>query len=226
MPTREHPHTHGLCHTGGPQQPAVHDTHAVRRLRASRNPLPHPPCLPAHITPGPHATNRLSLATLPPRQGAHTAPGTRCAPPPFPREPPSPHPLPTSLVLALALAGFLTAVLQTKARKSQVPIDTLSFEFTIINLDEAEITAPPREGVYVKGLFLEVRLAVGAVPCCGRGCGRDRAGGCWGSKDVGGLFTRQGRRGLDVHGIVHVAGGGALECKAQSMSGEEGLSNG
>jgi len=51
--------------------------------------------------------------------------------------------------------GFLTAVLQTKARKSQVPIDTLSFEFTIINLDEAEITAPPREGVYVKGLFLE-----------------------------------------------------------------------
>eukprot|EP00983_Pelagomonas_calceolata_P134859 1162101-Pelagomonas_calceolata.AAC.2 len=56
--------------------------------------------------------------------------------------------------------GFLTAVLQTKARKSQVPIDTLSFEFTIINLDEAEITAPPREGVYVKGLFLE------NVPTC------------------------------------------------------------
>lgn len=46
-------------------------------------------------------------------------------------------------------------MLQTKARKSQVPIDSLSFEFTIINLDEGEITAPPREGVYIKGLFLE-----------------------------------------------------------------------
>lgn len=54
--------------------------------------------------------------------------------------------------------GFLTAVLQTKARKSQVPIDTLSFEFTIVNMDETEITAPPREGVYVKGLYLEVSV--------------------------------------------------------------------
>ncbi|PNH00452.1 Dynein-1-beta heavy chain, flagellar inner arm I1 complex, partial [Tetrabaena socialis] len=51
--------------------------------------------------------------------------------------------------------GFLTAVLQTTARKSSVPIDTLSFEFSIINLDEREITAPPKEGVYIKGLFLE-----------------------------------------------------------------------
>ncbi len=51
--------------------------------------------------------------------------------------------------------GFLTAVLQTTARKSGVPIDTLSFEFSVINLDEREIGAPPKEGVYVKGLFLE-----------------------------------------------------------------------
>ncbi|GIM07381.1 hypothetical protein Vretimale_11536 [Volvox reticuliferus] len=51
--------------------------------------------------------------------------------------------------------GFLTAVLQTTARKSSVPIDTLSFEFSIINLDEREITAPPKEGVYIKGLYLE-----------------------------------------------------------------------
>jgi hypothetical protein len=36
-----------------------------------------------------------------------------------------------------------------------VPIDTLSFEFSVINLDEREILAPPKEGVYVKGLFLE-----------------------------------------------------------------------
>ena len=51
--------------------------------------------------------------------------------------------------------GFLTAVLQTTARKNSVPIDTLSFEFSIVNLDEKEIMQPPKEGVYVKGTFLE-----------------------------------------------------------------------
>ncbi len=54
---------------------------------------------------------------------------------------------------------------QTTARKNSVPIDTLSFEFTIINLDEKEILAPPKEGVYVSGLFLE-------------GAGWDYEGGC------------------------------------------------
>lgn len=51
--------------------------------------------------------------------------------------------------------GFLTAVLQTTARKNSIPIDTLSFEFSIINLDEKEILHPPKEGVYIKGMFLE-----------------------------------------------------------------------
>eukprot|EP00798_Chlamydomonas_sp_ICE-L_P021926 gene21926-28972_t len=51
--------------------------------------------------------------------------------------------------------GFLTAVLQTTARKNAVPIDTLSFEYSIVNLDEKEILQAPKEGVYVKGLFLE-----------------------------------------------------------------------
>ena len=51
--------------------------------------------------------------------------------------------------------GFLTAVLQTTARKNSIPIDTLSFEFSIVNLDEKEILHPPKEGVYIKGMFLE-----------------------------------------------------------------------
>ncbi len=45
--------------------------------------------------------------------------------------------------------------LQTTARRNSVPIDTLSFEFTIITLDEKEVLQAPKEGVYVKGLFLE-----------------------------------------------------------------------
>jgi len=61
--------------------------------------------------------------------------------------------------------GFLTAVLQTTARKNSIPIDTLSFEFSIITLDESEVSGPPREGVYVKGMYLE-------------GAGWDRDNGC------------------------------------------------
>jgi hypothetical protein len=32
-------------------------------------------------------------------------------------------------------SGFLTAVLQTTARKNSIPIDTLSFEYGIVNLE-------------------------------------------------------------------------------------------
>lgn len=51
--------------------------------------------------------------------------------------------------------GFLTAVLQTTARKNSIPIDTLSFEFQVVNLDEKEIQQAPKEGVYIKGMLLE-----------------------------------------------------------------------
>lgn len=51
--------------------------------------------------------------------------------------------------------GFLTAVLQTTARRSSIPIDTLSFDFSIVNLTEKEILQVPKDGVYVKGMFLE-----------------------------------------------------------------------
>ena len=53
------------------------------------------------------------------------------------------------------MPSFLTAVLQTTARKNSVPIDTLSFEFTIVNMEEKEVQQTPKEGVYIKGAFLE-----------------------------------------------------------------------
>jgi dynein heavy chain len=52
--------------------------------------------------------------------------------------------------------GFLTAVLQTTARKNSIPIDTLSFEFTVMPPGVAEKDLPPlKEGVYIKGMYLE-----------------------------------------------------------------------
>ena len=51
--------------------------------------------------------------------------------------------------------GFLTGVLQSSARKNKLPIDTLSFEFRILDeYDHARIQEPPSEGVYVYGLLL------------------------------------------------------------------------
>ncbi|KAI3385375.1 hypothetical protein SNEBB_009845 [Seison nebaliae] len=50
---------------------------------------------------------------------------------------------------------FLTAVLQTTARKTEIPIDSLSWEFNIISTDEQHIMRQPSDGVYIKGLFLE-----------------------------------------------------------------------
>merc|ERR1711988_78289 len=51
--------------------------------------------------------------------------------------------------------GFLTALMQTSARNNNVSIDTLMWEFPVSNVEEKDITARPKEGAYVKGLFLE-----------------------------------------------------------------------
>eukprot|EP01135_Chromosphaera_perkinsii_P000405 Nk52_evm52s78 gene=Nk52_evmTU52s78 len=61
--------------------------------------------------------------------------------------------------------GFLTAILQTYARAQSVPIDSLVWEFPIVSLDEKNITQEPKDGCYIKGLFLE-------------GAGWDKKGGC------------------------------------------------
>uniref|UniRef100_A0A7S3G9X5 Dynein heavy chain n=1 Tax=Palpitomonas bilix TaxID=652834 RepID=A0A7S3G9X5_9EUKA len=51
--------------------------------------------------------------------------------------------------------GFLTALLQTSARKNNLPIDAFSWEFVVVNQEEKDITNYPREGAYIKGMYLE-----------------------------------------------------------------------
>jgi dynein heavy chain len=42
------------------------------------------------------------------------------------------------------------------ARKNSVPVDMLSWEFNVLQVDdESHIQGPPKEGVYVRGLFVE-----------------------------------------------------------------------
>jgi dynein heavy chain len=51
--------------------------------------------------------------------------------------------------------GFLTAVLQTSARQNSVSIDLLSWEFTVMTTDDSNISQSPKDGVLVKGLYLQ-----------------------------------------------------------------------
>jgi dynein heavy chain len=54
--------------------------------------------------------------------------------------------------------GFLTALLQTSARRNGIAIDTLSWDFGVLTMPEKDLTAGgsgPKEGAYCHGLFLE-----------------------------------------------------------------------
>ncbi|TSK77048.1 Dynein heavy chain 2, axonemal [Bagarius yarrelli] len=51
--------------------------------------------------------------------------------------------------------GFLTAVLQSSARQNNVSVDTLSWEFTVSTVDDSNLLFPPKDGVYIRGLYLE-----------------------------------------------------------------------
>eukprot|EP01083_Nonionella_stella_P177342 623003_1 len=57
-------------------------------------------------------------------------------------------------------SGFLTALLQSMARRQSIAIDNLKWEFDVIqnNVDDLNgenITAHPKEGAYIAGLYLE-----------------------------------------------------------------------
>ncbi|KAL8578359.1 Dynein heavy chain 2, axonemal [Nucella lapillus] len=51
--------------------------------------------------------------------------------------------------------GFLTAVLQTYARTNNVSVDMLQWEFTVLTVSDANVTGPPKDGVYIKGMYLQ-----------------------------------------------------------------------
>ncbi|KAA6377713.1 MAG: putative dynein heavy chain, partial [Streblomastix strix] len=51
--------------------------------------------------------------------------------------------------------GFLTAVLQTYARKYKLPIDTLRFKYQALKDKKDTIQTAPPDGVYIYGLFME-----------------------------------------------------------------------
>ncbi|XP_077117756.1 dynein axonemal heavy chain 2 [Ranitomeya variabilis] len=51
--------------------------------------------------------------------------------------------------------GFLTAVLQSAARQNNVSVDSLSWEFVVSTVDDNNLVYPPKDGVWIRGLYLE-----------------------------------------------------------------------
>lgn len=52
--------------------------------------------------------------------------------------------------MAAASCPAFLSCLQTTARRNSIPIDSLSFEYSVVNIDERELQQPPKEGVYIK----------------------------------------------------------------------------
>ncbi|KFW95505.1 Dynein heavy chain 17, axonemal, partial [Phalacrocorax carbo] len=51
--------------------------------------------------------------------------------------------------------SFLTAIMQSMARKNEWPLDKMCLSVEVTKKNHEDITAPPREGSYVHGLFME-----------------------------------------------------------------------
>uniref|UniRef100_A0A8C3KG70 Dynein axonemal heavy chain 9 n=1 Tax=Calidris pygmaea TaxID=425635 RepID=A0A8C3KG70_9CHAR len=66
-----------------------------------------------------------------------------------------------SLPSAVWLAGFfnpqsfLTAIMQSTARKNEWPLDKMTLQCDVTKKTREDFTSPPREGAYIHGLFLE-----------------------------------------------------------------------
>lgn len=51
--------------------------------------------------------------------------------------------------------SFLTAIMQSMARKNEWPLDKMCLSVEVTKKNREDMTAPPREGSYVYGLFME-----------------------------------------------------------------------
>uniref|UniRef100_A0A8B9NN00 Dynein axonemal heavy chain 17 n=1 Tax=Accipiter nisus TaxID=211598 RepID=A0A8B9NN00_9AVES len=51
--------------------------------------------------------------------------------------------------------SFLTAIMQSMARRNEWPLDKMCLSVEVTKKNREDITAPPREGSYVHGLFME-----------------------------------------------------------------------
>ncbi|XP_054832302.1 dynein axonemal heavy chain 9-like [Eublepharis macularius] len=51
--------------------------------------------------------------------------------------------------------SFLTAIMQSMARKNEWPLDKMTLQCDVTKKNREDFTSPPREGAYIHGLFME-----------------------------------------------------------------------
>lgn len=51
--------------------------------------------------------------------------------------------------------SFLTAIMQSMARKNEWPLDQMALQCDVMKKNREDFRSPPREGAYVHGLFME-----------------------------------------------------------------------
>ena len=51
--------------------------------------------------------------------------------------------------------SFLTAIMQSTARKNELPLDRMSLACEVTKKNKDELTGPPRDGANIHGLFME-----------------------------------------------------------------------
>ena len=60
--------------------------------------------------------------------------------------------------------SFLTAVMQSTARKNELPLDRMCLVCDVTKkMNKEEFSSAPREGAYIHGLFMEVKLYVNMI---------------------------------------------------------------
>nr|KAF6455665.1 dynein axonemal heavy chain 17 [Rousettus aegyptiacus] len=79
--------------------------------------------------------------------------------------------LPTTVWLAgfFNPQSFLTAIMQSMARKNEWPLDKMCLSVEVTKKTREDMTAPPREGSYVYGLFMEglgPKARLPSLPAC------------------------------------------------------------
>ncbi|UYV67054.1 DNAH9 [Cordylochernes scorpioides] len=65
--------------------------------------------------------------------------------------------LPSSVWLAgfFNPQSFLTAIMQSTARKNELPLDKMTLQCDVTKKNKEDFTSPPREGAYINGLYME-----------------------------------------------------------------------
>ena len=51
--------------------------------------------------------------------------------------------------------SFLTAIMQSMSRKNEWPLDKMALQCDVTKKQKEDMNAPPREGAYIHGLFME-----------------------------------------------------------------------